>query len=268
MLTPFFRLPVTVNDPTAPMITGAKPIFPPALESEVLAHWQFGKHAASLTDLVNGVPLTRAGAAPVYAENYLTIPDGGMNGLISTLDDRVAYTFGFVVRAVVEPFVTTKQRVFFGSSTANAPDGGSMVWQTLLSVGESALQYQSRPDGNWSLDANERRLLTGLENDQWYVLFAGRDTAGRFMASPGAKLRNPVLTADYTADSTALTPALSTRKLALGNAYYITPSYQNGLAFSETIVWPKKLNAAECVSAARRMAARAAYRGITVAAVE
>jgi hypothetical protein len=259
MSNPFFRLPIAITDASAPVVAAsARPMFPPAPETAALGHWRFGGGVASLNDVLSGQALTPAGAAPSYAANALTLAGGGMHGLLTPYDDRPALTVGMICR--FDSFPASDSVIYYGSATQSSGAGGGMGWLNRQSGGNYVPNSQRRTAAN--LVGNALALGNRFSLGEWYMIFfSGDDVTAKFIYVPvdgsGSELSTDTAAA-------VKVPATPMRKIGLGNVHYDNASFYQPLTVSEAVIWGSRLSPAECLAAARRLKASAAYRGLNV----
>jgi hypothetical protein len=99
------------------------------------------------------------------------------------------------------------------------------------------------------------------ENDWYAVFFAADDTLGRLIYVPVDGSGTEMVEDSAVTAKTLATPM---RKVSLGNVHYVTSTFFQAVTISEAVIWGNRLSQAECLAAARRMKASAAYRGLSV----
>ena len=260
MSTPFFRLPVPVIDVTAPSVSAdAGPIFPPALETDALAHWQFGVDESCLYDKINNHFLTPNGTPPTFDEFHLITVAGGYNGLLTPFDDSDAIT----VLAVLEyqELDTDKSMVVFGSSLTTGANGGEMGWLTGRSDSVyNTTTYQSRPGLNL---VRTTGMNFGLTAGEHYAQIWARDNVdSRYMYSPGRAADGGLELMEIAAETKTIASPM--KKISVGPVHYATTDFQESLKISELIIYDHRKTPEEALEIAKRSRVRAKYRGLTV----
>lgn len=240
----FSVLPITVNDPTLPVLQMADVNAFDGLEFSAFDHWIFDEgSAAGLTGKRNALALTPLGTSPTYSSNYITMSTATGKGLASTLiDDGRNWTGCAVVRTA-----SSGTQLLFG--TMGSSTGGS--------------PFFSGADPNHKLFNTFRGMLSSDDTGQvaptgsyWYFVACSLDADGKSVKT---------LVGGGAGDvSTSATSYVSSgNAIALGNGYYTTGSAAN-MDFAEFILFDRALNAADLTAIYNRSKARLAERGITV----
>nr|WP_319948430.1 hypothetical protein [uncultured Shimia sp.] len=211
-----------------------------------MRHWVFDQHGASgLIGRVASHPLTLQGAAPVYQQNYLTLPGLQGDALLSDTEDTsdIKDTLCLVFRKAAVAGISIL------GGTIDAVSGGA----PFLSATQMFQTYRgalpSEPTG------------TVIEANQWYFLAVARDFSG-----PTKHLRlllggQPVVEVSGTGN---YVPAPSGRKIAIGNGYYDSAAnsptdYAEAILFKDHAMSAMELGALHAFSKARM-----ANKGINV----
>ena len=262
--SPFLKLPFSIGGAGLGIIasTDQKTMFPPSPETDAVGHWDLGTNALSLTDQISGRVLVPNAAAPTFDALGMKIPDGGPNGLISDIADRASgYTYAIVFQPQASLDVSGQSTFLLGSTQSaggDAKGGGLYTNGSGATPPVPTIIDLARPaSGGTSSNTSRTLLSTVRATNAWVFVLASFDAAGnRFLYIPG----------HVTATSTGNTKAASdTRKLALGNVYYLDPAYYYGQKYSEFIVWDRGLTQAEAAAVFQRTIQRMKYRkGITL----
>lgn len=257
--SPFFKLPFAVGGSGLGVVPSAdmRPMFAPSPETDAVAHWDLGAAPSSLSDILAGRTLTPNAVAPTYDGLGLKIADGGMNGLISDIADKAAgFTVAMVVQLQTTMAVTGQSSMLVG--TMQQGSGGDGLGGGIFTNGSpgTTLNILNNARNNGTSQQLIRSITPLNLGVNWYFILQSVDAAGnRFVYIPGFS----ILT-----DGPTKTPS-PTRKLALGNGYYIDPTYGYGQRFSEFIVWDRGLTQAEAIGVALRTKDRLAYKkGISI----
>ncbi|PKR90861.1 hypothetical protein CXZ10_05795 [Pleomorphomonas diazotrophica] len=257
--SPFLQLPVAIANGQGPLVSLAdcRPIFPTSIETDAYGHWDFGGDAVSLNSLIDGKALTPAATAPVYNSDSIKLVDGGMNGLLTDLDDRAAMTVCLVVK-LIDPGSPTSQVVFASTITSNVPaSGGSMGYLDRDAAGQFRFTSLRRP-ASGLVGSN---FPVASNTDKWaFVGFAADDASGRVVYYG---------TFGTSTEGSGFTKTLASpmRKVSIGNASYSSAQYLYGPQLAEAIIFTGRKTAAEMAAIAARSKTRMQRKGILLANV-
>lgn len=241
-MTAFIKLPITVNDPSLPVIPAASVRrFSREDEASSFDHWIFDTgDAAGLTGRTSGTLLTPEGTGATYGANFVTINPATGNGLRSTLMDARKQTVCAVVRPNNSPATlhiagsrntTAGSQLTFTSSLANLTAAQTPVFGNSLAGPFSA--------GAW-----------------YFVALSESDALGTTTQIIHASGGSAVFTGGSL-------KTLTGAGIALGNS---GASLTTGgtISAAEFILFDRALSAAELSAVYTRSKARMAERGITV----
>lgn len=262
--SPFLQLPVAISGGQGPLVSLAdcRPIFPAGIETDAYGQWDFANNDNSLASLIDGKALALNASAPTYYSDSLKIADGGLNGLLTDLDDRAAMTFCAVAK--LHPGTgSLENSVLFNSSNATASQGGGMGYLSWGASTNLTINYQTRqqttlasaviPPGN--------AIVSG---SGWVFLAFTRDDASPRTIYGGSLVAT-------AADGSALgakTLASPMRKVSIGNSYFPGDgTYYSGARLAEAIIFTGIKTTAELAAIAARSKARMLRKGIVLANV-
>ena len=238
----FTMLPISVSDPSLPVVPAADIDRLVEYEQAAYAHWIFDRGAESLVDLKSEKPLTPQSTTHSFTANSVVVKSAFGEALESDFDDRATMTWAAVWKRAANQSSTT---VVLGSNAGNI--AGERI--QLPSTPSDGLEFRVagfptvKPDYLAGDDIGDFVFIAGYSDETSRGFLFGGDTAWR-ESSGGLK-------------------AVSAATLALGNIY------QGGLAdigleFAEFIVFDAALSGSEILEVYFRSQARMSERGITI----
>jgi len=210
-----------------------------------------------LQSRVSGAKLTPAGTPPTYGSGFLTIPSGGLNGLISPMPDPGSKTVAVIVKRPTNP---TAAAIIAGSSE---PAGGDDNGFFLCFLPTGIVTLVARKDGSDTAASISGSGSTGAVGDWLFV--AMTETL-----LEGGGYNVSVLLGNGTSLSSASAAGVprrtsATRNVAFGNAYNGMTNYaERALDIHRGLLVSKAMTAGELAALYQRSKILAARRGITV----
>lgn len=206
-------------------------------EAGAYEHWILDRKAASLTGLLNGRMLTAQGAAPVYANGYLSLLTAQGNALLTPKADNREQTMCVVARQLAGGAVKTL------AGTRVSGVSGSSIFSTSNNLfGNQQPSFQIGPiaetTGAWQFTALSETAQPGTTTNVLY--------------------RGGVVPVTLSGGSLKIA---SSSMVALGNGYAAGAA---GLSqqFAEFILFDRALSIAELKAVYERTRQRMAMRGI------
>lgn len=234
MSSAFFKLNITVNDSSLPVIPAEKvqTFSPPTLtvEADSFDHWNF--NTGSLLGRNANTALTAGSVAPNFVDQHLETYIGTGGGLLSTLTDSTEQTICCVIQTA--PTGTARTQSVLGGtiSSVTTSGGGLLFGATAISSYANPLTINDRPStvGNLALNLPP--------DGNWYFIAASQSFSGatnaRIIYIGGA---TPVVATD--SPTAEFVP--SANKIALGNGYLTqtTTTAYDHQSFAEFILYTR-----------------------------
>jgi hypothetical protein len=250
-MPPVTVVSVTVTDPTLPKVPAALMPDYPDYEPDAIDHFLFDKgDSSSLIGVKAGLVLTPTGLAPAYPGAYLTLPGGGLRGLITPWDDDdAAGTDCFVMRY---PAPTSAQTLILASDIGSTGGGGEFFYMSDLERLACSVRGYS---------AQATTAAGSMPAATWLFVALSRATGTRtvYRGVDGSSF----ITATTTGTKTVATPM---RKRVIGNAYRNAAGYiENPLDLAEYIPFAGAKDASYLLAVYLRSKERMADRGLVLA---
>lgn len=249
----FFQLPISVADPSLPVIPAADIELLSPAESDAVDHWLLGVGDTSLVGIKSGRVLTPQGTSHTYNDSSVVVPAWG-GALVSDIADDVNATICAVIKRPTQS-LSTHGVIVFGSfsqvswqngSGLSIPNGASLLTvQYGAAPVQASVLWGAIAQGDYVFVAMSEQLAADSDPKQTLLYIGG-----------GNKSTTP--------SSTARTASIA-RKVAFGNAAFDNASYKAvGLEIAEAIVFANPLTVAELDAVYARSKIRMAGRGITI----
>ncbi len=257
--SPLLSMPFIATGATGPLYAQAdvRPILPASLEAGAYAHWDLGGNSDSLIDLINGKALVPNLTAPTYNADSIQLADGGLNGLLTDLDDPLTLTACFVFRATHKG--TGNNQILLNTGTTTSGDGGQLAWMTSNTDGSMSGNLQTRVAGN--LTQSGFVSIANVATNPWIFVAISRDqTPVRRLFGTGYGIGQQ--TQDTPAS--AMVQSSPAKKLSIGSSYYTTAAYLYGANLAEVILFTSIKSFAELTAIAGRSKPRMQRKGIAL----
>lgn len=212
---PALVLPNVLANPALPQVPWTPSMRPAELERSLTEHWIFDSgNSDCLVGGLRGDGLTLAGAAPSYSPGYLTTASGGRNGLITPYFEQETQTQFAVVR-----------------KDSIVPGGFSIPLYGTYSDGDTASGHMTYQIGGY-FDAVR---TSGGNVTTTQVASTASPSVGNwmFVATVHAPESRMVYVGGVGTFSDTPNKVKSTRRLAIGNAYYNISAWMQSLLVAE-----------------------------------
>lgn len=240
----FTRLPISVDDPTLPVLDFADVQYLVEYEPEAYGHWIFDKgDSSALASVSSDKVLTQQGAS-IYSDKFLSMSNSAGNALVTDIADKAnpADTYCMVVR---NPNITTA-RMLLGIMAAESGKGWGLF------VGPSGTLHSRHYTGS-DYDSTVPCALNA-----WMFVAIARNQPG------STRIHYVGGQAPVTQAAGLYTPTAADVPVRLGNGYYSSSTNSAAIDYAEFIAFDTALGIADLDVLYARTKARMAARGITV----
>ncbi len=249
----FFQTPVIYSGNDLPVIPESDiERFEVVFEADAYEHWALNGNDLSLTGLVHGRTLTKAGGITNEEGNFsLQVNTSAKRGLRSDKADSLIQTQCAVIRVDSTPAASASASILFGSLNQSS---GSAVY-----IDENPfIRRQFRP----TISVIGEKQANGLANKWLFVAFSedGTSTTMKSIVLVGGE------TPSVVEKVYAQAKTIGTNNVSLGPIDYSSSvlGYPVKLDVAEYIVYDKALSGIEMLSVYIRSKKRLSSRGITI----
>lgn len=254
---PFVTPPAGIGAIDPDDMTPIGPELPQAVGGSY-AHWSFGEHDGSLISIVGGKVLTPQAGSHSWFSNYVSLPGGAGNGLLTDLPDAAAQ--GYMVAAKLMTPSVGAGPVMAGSWSGSPPNRRGSALYFVSSNGQVQVIVET------ALPQTGARLTpSGHTPGDWVIfgLFENLGGANRTVTSYVRNAGNGPPNWFHHTATAAKSPIDATKMIAAGNAY-IGVFSANATELSEFVVWDRYPTTSEMDNAANVLVRNCALKGITV----
>lgn len=250
----FTTLPFVLSNSALPMLSPSdwRPF--EDFETDSIDHWLLGVDAASLIGVKARTALLPQGPGQTFGPQSVTIPAWG-GALVSDVTDMPARTLCAVVKRPAQALITSNNVIVAGTASSTNAEGGSSPY-FFASTTDKSLWDLSH--GNTPLNS-VAPLPATVADAEWMFL------AYSINAAIGGTRRWGVNGALTESAATTTAGVISTKKIALGNAYFNNASFKAlPLEVAEFSIFAGHLSADDLHTLYVRAKGRSARRGITL----
>lgn len=250
----FTVMPFALSNPTQPTLAASDWQPFEDYETDSVDHWLLGVDASSLLGVKAKSALTPQGADHVFGAHSVTLPAWG-GALISNVTDMPARTLCAVVKRPTQASITTNNVIVAGTASSISAQGGSSHH---FFASTTAKDMRDLSYGNTPINAIVP-VPASVADAEWVFIAYGIN------AALGGTRRYSVNGAQTESAATTTAGVISTKKIAVGNAYFDSASFKAlSLEVAEFAIFAGQLSLADLQTLYVRAKGRSARRGIVL----